>query len=189
MFPRQSTRSSRHFYHRKNAGRLMDFFQNFGGVHRRLAYYPEASAGNGQVFSEELIAPKIEPNDQNLKGYGQDQVPSKRMQADWRNALCKLRDFGAGSRGRTRDPLITNQVLYQLSYTGQCALANIGSLQLQESYSRAREISHRTAIIHSITNTSSQLRLEHRSWNVRCLSGPSHCLPPATADAFQMHRR
>jgi hypothetical protein len=60
----------------------MDFFQNFGGVHRRLAYYPEASAGNGQVFSEELIAPKIEPNDQNLKGYGQDQVPSKRKQAD-----------------------------------------------------------------------------------------------------------
>ena len=25
---------------------------------------------------------------------------------------------GAGSRVRTRDPLITNQVLYQLSYTG-----------------------------------------------------------------------
>ena len=25
---------------------------------------------------------------------------------------------GAGSRSRTRDPLITNQVLYQLSYTG-----------------------------------------------------------------------
>ena len=27
-------------------------------------------------------------------------------------------DGGAGSRVRTRDPLITNQVLYQLSYTG-----------------------------------------------------------------------
>jgi hypothetical protein len=25
---------------------------------------------------------------------------------------------GAGNRNRTRDPLITNQVLYQLSYTG-----------------------------------------------------------------------
>lgn len=25
---------------------------------------------------------------------------------------------GAGNRVRTRDPLITNQVLYQLSYTG-----------------------------------------------------------------------
>ena len=25
---------------------------------------------------------------------------------------------GAGSRIRTRDPLITNQMLYQLSYTG-----------------------------------------------------------------------
>jgi hypothetical protein len=28
---------------------------------------------------------------------------------------------GAGSRVRTRDPLITNQVLYQLSYTGMRA--------------------------------------------------------------------
>ena len=27
-------------------------------------------------------------------------------------------DSGAGSRIRTRDPLITNQVLYQLSYAG-----------------------------------------------------------------------
>ena len=27
-------------------------------------------------------------------------------------------EIGAGSRVRTRDPLITNQVLYQLSYTG-----------------------------------------------------------------------
>ena len=26
--------------------------------------------------------------------------------------------FGAGCRDRTRDPLITNQVLYQLSYAG-----------------------------------------------------------------------
>jgi hypothetical protein len=30
----------------------------------------------------------------------------------------KLVDYGAGNRVRTRDPLITNQVLYQLSYTG-----------------------------------------------------------------------
>ena len=28
---------------------------------------------------------------------------------------------GAGNRVRTRDPLITNQVLYQLSYTGASA--------------------------------------------------------------------
>ena len=27
--------------------------------------------------------------------------------------------FGAGGRNRTRDPLITSQVLYQLSYTGK----------------------------------------------------------------------
>lgn len=27
--------------------------------------------------------------------------------------------FGAGGRNRTRDPLITSQVLYQLSYTGE----------------------------------------------------------------------
>ena len=30
----------------------------------------------------------------------------------------KFVDFGAGNRVRTRDPLITNQVLYQLSYAG-----------------------------------------------------------------------
>lgn len=29
---------------------------------------------------------------------------------------------GAGGRNRTRDPLITSQVLYQLSYTGQINL-------------------------------------------------------------------
>ena len=27
--------------------------------------------------------------------------------------------FGAGTKSRTRDPLITSQVLYQLSYTGK----------------------------------------------------------------------
>ncbi len=37
---------------------------------------------------------------------------------------CLLEFCGAGSRVRTRDPLITNQVLYQLSYTGtRAALA------------------------------------------------------------------
>ena len=30
---------------------------------------------------------------------------------------------GAGGRNRTRDPLITNQVLYRLSYTGTHAAA------------------------------------------------------------------
>ena len=34
---------------------------------------------------------------------------------------------GAGSRVRTRDPLITNQVLYQLSYTG--ARVHLASLR------------------------------------------------------------
>ncbi len=31
--------------------------------------------------------------------------------------------FGAGTKSRTRDPLITSQMLYQLSYTGgeRCA--------------------------------------------------------------------
>ncbi len=33
----------------------------------------------------------------------------------WRKSLKK---YGAGNRVRTRDPLITNQVLYLLSYTG-----------------------------------------------------------------------
>ena len=38
-----------------------------------------------------------------------------------------MMENGAGSRVRTRDPLITNQVLYQLSYTGaRCHLASKG---------------------------------------------------------------
>jgi hypothetical protein len=32
---------------------------------------------------------------------------------------------GAGSRDRTRDPLITNQVLYQLSYAGVGAIVPV----------------------------------------------------------------
>jgi hypothetical protein len=31
---------------------------------------------------------------------------------------CMKQSFGAGSRNRTRDLLITNQLLYQLSYAG-----------------------------------------------------------------------
>ena len=42
----------------------------------------------------------------------------------------KINDFrglsGAGNRIRTRDPLITNQVLYQLSYTGIGKAFSIG---------------------------------------------------------------
>ena len=38
---------------------------------------------------------------------------------------------GAGSRTRTRDPLITNQVLYQLSYTGPWRLANTAPARVQ----------------------------------------------------------
>ncbi len=34
--------------------------------------------------------------------------------------------YGAGNRVRTRDPLITNQVLYQLSYTGTGMAFSIG---------------------------------------------------------------
>ena len=34
-----------------------------------------------------------------------------------------IEKFGAGTKSRTRDPLITSQMLYQLSYTGgeRCA--------------------------------------------------------------------
>lgn len=32
---------------------------------------------------------------------------------------CMKRCFGAGTRNRTRDLLITSQLLYQLSYTGE----------------------------------------------------------------------
>ena len=34
------------------------------------------------------------------------------------------RENGAGSRTRTDDLLITNQLLYQLSYTGLCKIAS-----------------------------------------------------------------
>lgn len=40
--------------------------------------------------------------------------------------LDLLRICGAGNRIRTRDPLITNQVLYQLSYTGIGMAFSIG---------------------------------------------------------------
>jgi hypothetical protein len=38
---------------------------------------------------------------------------------------------GAGSRVRTRDPLITNQVLYQLSYTGIARAFSIATATVQ----------------------------------------------------------
>ena len=34
------------------------------------------------------------------------------------------KEFGAGGRTRTDDLLITNQLLYQLSYAGQAGMAN-----------------------------------------------------------------
>src|SRR5690606_23904119 len=42
-------------------------------------------------------------------------VPARQGRA---GGIDIVRIFGAGSRIRTRDPLITNQVLYRLSYTG-----------------------------------------------------------------------
>ena len=48
-------------------------------------------------------------------------VVGKRLRATWVIS-------GAGSRVRTRDPLITNQVLYQLSYTGTRQAFSILSL-------------------------------------------------------------
>jgi hypothetical protein len=41
---------------------------------------------------------------------------------------------GAGSRVRTRDPLITNQVLYQLSYTGIGMAFSIGLPQAATAF-------------------------------------------------------
>jgi hypothetical protein len=38
-------------------------------------------------------------------------------------------EFGAGSRDRTDDILITNQVLYQLSYTGVCKLERVKGIE------------------------------------------------------------
>lgn len=36
--------------------------------------------------------------------------------------LSYICEYGAGNRLRTRDPLITSQALYQLSYTSVCCL-------------------------------------------------------------------
>ena len=44
-------------------------------------------------------------------------------------SIQTLENIGAGSRVRTRDPLITNQVLYQLSYASDCA-SSTGCLSL-----------------------------------------------------------
>ncbi len=35
-------------------------------------------------------------------------------------AILNINENGAGNRSRTRDLLITSQLLYQLSYTGRC---------------------------------------------------------------------
>ena len=45
----------------------------------------------------------------------------------------RVRETGAGSRNRTRDLLITNQLLYQLSYAGK-ALRIIAQHTAQLSY-------------------------------------------------------
>jgi hypothetical protein len=45
---------------------------------------------------------------------------------DNKSAIDFIGFSGAGSRVRTRDPLITNQVLYQLSYTGTGMAFSIG---------------------------------------------------------------
>jgi hypothetical protein len=51
-----------------------------------------------------------------------------------------IESIGAGSRNRTRDPLITNQVLYQLSYAGasrilaECGVKLLRRHHLQPRY-------------------------------------------------------
>jgi hypothetical protein len=62
----------------------------FGGVRRRPAYLIRNHALEMGKFSAKNSSRQTEPNDQSLKGYGQDENPSKRKQAAWRNALCKL---------------------------------------------------------------------------------------------------
>ena len=64
---------------------------------------------------------------------------------------CQSKNRGAASRSRTRDPLITNQQLYQLSYSGisksngalgrdrTADLAIIGRLLYQLSYGRIKK--------------------------------------------------
>jgi hypothetical protein len=45
-------------------------------------------------------------------------------------SLSFFDSYGAGSRNRTNDHLITNQALYQLSYTGLFFFSNSSSVDL-----------------------------------------------------------
>ncbi len=45
--------------------------------------------------------------------------PELRSKANGPRIATRPVGIGAGGRNRTRDPLITSQVLYQLSYTGE----------------------------------------------------------------------
>ncbi len=47
--------------------------------------------------------------------YPEPQNDVSHAEAELVKCLCLWRNDGAGCRDRTRDPLITNQVLYQLS--------------------------------------------------------------------------
>ena len=69
--------------------------------------------------------PKVEPADLQSAPFGHSGTPPKikprilreQYSSVNRNILIRRKKIGAGGRNRTPDLLITNQLLYQLSYT------------------------------------------------------------------------
>ena len=83
----------------------------------RFANYRKLVEGEGFEPS------KAEPSDLQSDPFDRSGTPPVQT-ADYRTRRPTLSIVGhwgdgAGTRVRTRDPLITNQVLYQLSYTGR----------------------------------------------------------------------
>ncbi len=72
------------------------------------------------------IGQAIHPNDAQKVGLGVDRNLSKKANHMFIND--NIRNFGAPIRIRTRDPLITNQVLYQLSYKGSSLQISAGAV-------------------------------------------------------------
>ena len=71
--------------------------------------------------------PKAEPADLQSAPFGHSGTPPEiepGILREWHDDVNKYRqEFGAGDRSRTYDLLITNQLLYQLSYTSILAMA------------------------------------------------------------------
>ena len=76
---------------------------------RSRARRPLGSSGSALVGDGGFEPPKALPADLQSVPFGHSGNPP--------NTICNLNTGGAGGRTRTPDLLITNQLLYQLSYT------------------------------------------------------------------------